>query len=64
MQTPQAGDEKDCERCGHPAIFETRPLKPSVQPFQVGDYVPPAAEYQAGPGWTCTVCRHFEPLTQ
>jgi hypothetical protein len=54
------GDEKNCEKCGQPAIFDSRPLKPSMQPFQVGDYIPPPAEFEAGPGWTCTVCRHFE----
>jgi hypothetical protein len=63
-EEPKDGDERDCEQCGEPAIFETKPLKPSAQPFQVGDHVPPAAEYQAGPGWTCTVCRHFELLEQ
>jgi hypothetical protein len=61
-EEPKDGDEKDCERCGGPAIFEPRPLKPSAQPFPMGDHVPPAAEYQPGPGWTCTVCRHFELL--
>src|SRR5437868_3312766 len=56
---PKDGDLKDCEKCGEPAEFKNRPLKPSMQPFQIGDYVPPLAEYEATPGWSCTVCDHF-----
>ena len=55
------GDEKDCERCGHISVFEIRPIK-RAQPSQVGDFIPPEAQYESGPGWKCTVCDHFHPF--
>lgn len=58
---PKEGDEKDCVKCEHPAIFHERALQ-HPQLTQVGDHVPPAAEYWPTPGWVCTANgNHFEP---
>jgi hypothetical protein len=59
---PKEGDEKDCITCGHPAIFDERPLRPR-QLTQIGDHIAPAAEYHSTAGWVCTVSEsHFEPV--
>jgi hypothetical protein len=60
--SPKEGEEKDCVKCGHSAIFYEKPRKPG-QLVQIGDHIPPAGEYWPTPGWVCTVNEnHFEPV--